>query len=124
MDPIKKFIRGLPYPKPKSGNDAGLREWTQVIVEETRGLPKVKGECSVDVEFVLPAGQFNPNTPYGTDLDNLLKALLDALSLTVFSELRGKDAAAMELCARKSRSLKREDCGARVEIDSRLPPAQ
>jgi len=41
--------------------------------------------------YLLPRSHVPTDYPFGTDLDNLNKRLLDALSQTVFSEAKGKD---------------------------------
>jgi Holliday junction resolvase RusA-like endonuclease len=95
-------VRGIPYPHTKStGNVQGCADWTAAVVEKTRGLPKITGPCLLRATFKLPREKFNGASPFGTDLDNLLKRLLDALSRTVFSDAPGKDACVVSLEATK-----------------------
>jgi Holliday junction resolvase RusA-like endonuclease len=96
-------VRGIPYPHTKStGNVQGCADWTAAVIEKTRGLPKITGPCLLRVTFRLPREKFNGASPFGADLDNLLKRLLDALSRTVFSDAPGKDACVVALEATKS----------------------
>lgn len=95
-------VRGVPYPHLKSkGNVQGCQDWTDIIVAKTVGLQKVSGPCILRVTFRLPRDKFNEKNPFGTDIDNLLKRLLDALSQTVFSEAPGKDACVVSIEASK-----------------------
>jgi Holliday junction resolvase RusA-like endonuclease len=70
----------------------------------------------LDVTFVLPKDRFPEDHPHGTDLDNLLKRLLDALGKTVLREAPGKDGAITELRAKKRMVREGEPCGARIRI--------
>jgi Holliday junction resolvase RusA-like endonuclease len=98
----KMRIRGVPYPKVKStGNVEGPQLWTEVIVEKTQGFRKVTGPCLLRVTFRLPKEKFHEKNPFGTDLDNLLKRFLDALSRRVFCDAPGKDACVVSLEATK-----------------------
>lgn len=95
-------VRGIPYPQTKStGNVQGCADWTDAVIAKTRGLPKITGPCLLRVTFRLPREKFNGASPFGADLDNLLKRLLDALSQTVFAEAPGKDACVVSLEATK-----------------------
>jgi Holliday junction resolvase RusA-like endonuclease len=110
-------VRGIPYPQTKStGNLKGCTDWTQAIVEKTAGLKKITGPCLLRVTFRLPRGKFNGTNPFGTDLDNLLKRLLDALSQTVFSDAPGKDACVVSLEATKVLALNPSESGVDGEI--------
>lgn len=98
----KISVRGVPYPQTKStGNVKGCADWTAAIVKKTARKPKIKGPCLLRVTFKLPRTKFNGSNPFGTDLDNLLKRLLDALSQTVFSDVPGKDACVVSVEAAK-----------------------
>jgi Holliday junction resolvase RusA-like endonuclease len=95
-------VRGKPYPQVKAtGNVAGIKAWSDAIVEATANLRKVKGPVLVRVTFKLSHEKFHAANPYGTDLDNLLKRFFDALSKTVFSEAPGKDACIVAIEAAK-----------------------
>ena len=81
---IDKFVKGDPYPKHKATGDIEAPDrWSQAIVEQTAHLRKVRGPCRLEVEFVLPQDRFPADRPFGTDLDNLLKILMDSLKKTV-----------------------------------------
>lgn len=78
----------------------------------------------MEVEFVLPTDKFPKDFPFGMDLDNLLKRLLDALGKTVLKDLPGKDSAIVDLRASKRPARNGEATGARViirEYQSSLP---
>lgn len=113
----KMRIRGIPYPKLKStGNTDGPRKWTEAIVEKTKGLRKVTGPCLLRITFRLPKEKFHAKNPFGTDLDNLLKRFLDALSQTVFSDAPGKDACVVSLEATKVLAPNPAEAGVDGEI--------
>ena len=110
-------IRGIPYPKLKStGNIDGRLKWTATVVEKTKGMRKVSGPCLLRVTFRLPKDKFHEKNPFGTDLDNLLKRFLDALSETVFSEAPGKDACVVTLEATKVLVKNSNEAGVDGEI--------
>jgi Holliday junction resolvase RusA-like endonuclease len=110
-------VRGIPYPQTKStGNVKGCTDWTQAIVEKTAGLKKITVPCLLRVTFRLSQDKFNEKNPFGTDLDNLLKRLLDALSQTVFSDAPGKDACVVSLEATKVLALNPNESGIDGEI--------
>jgi Holliday junction resolvase RusA-like endonuclease len=75
-----------------------------------------KVRCLLRVTFRLPQGKFNETNPFGTDLDNLLKRLLDALSQTVFSDAPGRDACVVSLEATKVLALNPSESGVDGEI--------
>jgi hypothetical protein len=113
----KLRIRGIPYPQTKStGNVQGCADWTSAIVKKTIGLPKITGPCLLRVTFRLPREKFSGPSPFGADLDNLLKRLLDALGQTVFSEAPGKDACVVSLEATKVLAPNPSDAGVDGEI--------
>lgn len=71
------------------------------------------------VTFFLRPNQFPYDCPYGTDLDNLLKRFLDALTKTVFSsKASGKDSCVVIIEAMKVRAEKDDEdgIGAKLEI--------
>src|SRR6266571_2507015 len=111
----EKFIRGTPYPWHKvTGDVEGPERWSAAIREQTADLPTFPGPCRLQVEFILPADRFSIDHPLGTDLDNLLKRLLDALKETTLRDAPGKDGAIVELSASKVAANAREATGARI----------
>lgn len=110
-------VRGVPYPHQKvTGNLAGLSKWTDAIVAKTRALRRVTGPCLVRVTFRLSAEKFHAVSPYGADLDNLLKRFFDALAQTVFVDAPGKDACVVAVEAAKVLVLNRLESGVDGEI--------
>ena len=110
-------VRGVPYPQSKAtGNVEGRLHWSDKVVEKTSGLRKVTGPCLLRVTFKLPSDKFNGKNPYGTDLDNLLKRFLDALSKTVFSDAPGQDACVVSLEASKVHVQNPKEAGVDGEI--------
>src|SRR5439155_4736851 len=84
MAMTKFFVAGIPYGKRKvRGNREGPTQWTRSVKGATRGLDTINGPCRLDVDFILPASKFPSDVPFGSDLDNLLKNLLDALGKTI-----------------------------------------
>jgi Holliday junction resolvase RusA-like endonuclease len=95
-------VRGVPYPQVKAtGNVEGRKVWTEAIVKATANLRKVTGPVLVRVTFKLARDKFHDASPFGTDLDNLLKRFFDALSQTVFSDAPGRDACVVAIEAAK-----------------------
>lgn len=110
-------IVGTPYARLKSkGRLDAPKEWTAEVVAQTQDQPKLKGPCEIEVEFVLPSDKFQRDFPFGGDLDNLLKRLLDALGMTILSEAPGKDGAILRLCASKRCTRPGEQAGARIVV--------
>ena len=110
-------VRGVPYPQSKAtGNVEGRLHWSDKVVEKTSGLRKVTGPCLLRVTFKLPSDKFNGKNPYGTDLDNLLKRFLDALSKTVFSDAPCQDACVVSLEASKVHVQNPKEAGVDGEI--------
>ena len=68
------------------------------------------------VVFVLPEDKYPLDHPYGPDLDNLMKRLLDALNDTIFSKVAGKDGSVVQLVVSKRKAMQNERTGARVII--------
>jgi Holliday junction resolvase RusA-like endonuclease len=114
---IAVFVRGIPYARSKTkGRLDAPRVWTAAVVDQTKGLPRLLGPCELDVEFILPADKFPMDLPYGMDLDNLLKRLLDALGETILREVAGGDSAIIRLSARKRPAGPTEEPGARIAL--------
>ncbi|OGP64465.1 MAG: hypothetical protein A2169_08920 [Deltaproteobacteria bacterium RBG_13_47_9] len=114
---IKAFVSGEPYCQNKNrGNVLGKKEWSQAIIEATQNLPKITSACSAEIAFVLPTNKYPTDHPYGSDLDNLLKRLFDALNETVFSDVAGKDGAIIKVFASKRKSSDNDPPGAYIEI--------
>jgi Holliday junction resolvase RusA-like endonuclease len=114
---INHFIRGVPYSRNKSRGDVkALERWREAVVHQTVGLPRVKDACLLNVTFLLPRNKFPSDYPYGSDLDNLLKLLFDALNETVFSEAKGKDSCVVSLSATKTGVGSNEEAGVHLEI--------
>jgi hypothetical protein len=111
------FVEGTPYPWHKVRGDVeGPERWSAAIRQQTEKLPAVSGPCRLEVEFVLPRDRFPRDHPYGTDLDNLLKRLLDALKVTVLRTAPGLDGAIVELRASKVPAGTDGIAGARIVL--------
>jgi Holliday junction resolvase RusA-like endonuclease len=112
-------IAGVPYAQLKSrGRVEAPREWSEAIRKQTAHLEPVSGPCRLMVVFRLPPSKFPSDHPYGMDLDNLLKRLLDALQETVFRAVPGRDGCVIELKARKERVGSDAEAGAELNIQS------
>lgn len=117
MDHLYLKIHGTPYAHAKTKGDLeGPKAWTEAIIEQTRDLPKVAEACILQVSFLLPPDKYPADYPYGPDLDNLLKRLLDALSRTVFSNAAGHDSCVIAVNAMKAQVRNLEDVGASIQI--------
>lgn len=117
MSYINCLIRGVPYSRFKRrGRIKAPAAWSESIVSQTRGLPKVKEACILKVTFLLPHDKFPADLPYGPDLDNLLKRLLDALNQTIFSEARGRDSCVVSLHVMKTEVSSDAEAGVHVEV--------
>jgi Holliday junction resolvase RusA-like endonuclease len=108
---VKVFIKGNPRTKPSKSKT--LPEWTLQVVEQTKHLPIIDGPCKVVVKFRLNQEEFDKSPPYGSDLDNLLKALIDALKETVLSP---DDQRVVAIRAKKTPPNKAGASGAYVKI--------
>ena len=109
------FVEGTPYPWHKvRGDIEGPDRWSAAIRQQTDRLPAVSGPCRLEVEFILPSDRFPRDHPYGTDLDNLLKRLLDALKSTILRTAPGLDGAVVELRASKVPATTDNKAGARI----------
>jgi Holliday junction resolvase RusA-like endonuclease len=117
MSHIFHRILGVPYGKGKTrGNTDAAKEWTRVVVEQTKHLPKVKETCILKVTFLLPPNKFPKDLSYGPDLDNLMKRLSDSLNETIFSETEGRDSCIIELNVKKTRVESESDAGVLLEV--------
>jgi Holliday junction resolvase RusA-like endonuclease len=115
---IDVFIGGIPYSQKKvRGDREAADRWTQSIIQTTKNLPKVKGPVSMSLKFVLPADKYPLDHPYGPDLDNLVKRLLDALNMTVLANAPGMDGAVVRLLAKKRKASKSEQTGVRMILN-------
>jgi|SRR2546421_10854165 len=112
---VEVFVEGTPYPWHKvSGDIEGPGRWSAAIRQQTDRLPALSGPCRLEVEFILPSDRFLGTNRYGTDLDNLLKRLLDALKSTVLRTAPGLDGAIVELRASKVPAGTDNKTGARI----------
>jgi Holliday junction resolvase RusA-like endonuclease len=101
---VEVFIAGVPSAQSKTkGRLGGPKKWTEAIIRATFSSPVVQGPGSVNVTLLLPPEVFPTNLPFGTDLDNLLKRLFDALCQTVLRATSGKDSSIVEMVARKKK---------------------
>jgi len=115
---IDVFIEGIPYSQQKvRGDREAADRWTQSIIQATKNLPKVKGPISMNLQFVLPADKYPLDHPYGSDLDNLVKRLLDALNMTILANVPGMDGAVVRLLVKKRKALKSEQTGVRMILN-------
>ena len=114
---VDLFIEGIPYSQQKPKGDIQAPDrWSEVVKQTTKSVPKVRGPCHMVVVFVLPADEYPSDHPYGPDLDNLMKRLLDALNDTIFSEVAGKDGSVVQLVVSKRKAKQNEPTGASVII--------
>jgi hypothetical protein len=117
MTHIRATISGIPYARNKSrGNLSAPKEWTDAVIKQTAGLPKIKDACLLRITYLLPRVHVPTNFPFGTDLDNLNKRFLDGLCQTVFSEARGKDSCVVAMETMKVIVDTKEQAGAHIEI--------
>jgi hypothetical protein len=114
---IRTTINGIPYARNKTrGNLEAPKEWTDAVITQTRGLPKIKDACLLRITYLLPKSHIPTNFPFGTDLDNLNKRFLDGLCQTVFSEARGRDSCVVAMETMKVIVDSHEEAGAHIEI--------
>lgn len=117
MQRILHRITGIPYGQNKTrGNTDAPGQWTRVVIEQTKNLPKVAKGCIVRITYFLPNNKYPSDLPYGPDLDNLTKRLFDALNKTVFSKAKGKDSCVVKMTATKKKVESETDAGASIEI--------
>ena len=120
IEVLNFFIEGIPYSQRKSRGDIEAPDrWSETVKRVTNDLPRAKGPCYMEVEFVLPKNKYPSDHPHGSDLDNLMKRLLDALNDTIFSEVAGKDGSVVQLVVSKRKAMHNEPTGARVIIADR-----
>src|SRR6267378_6130586 len=98
------------------GNQAAPEKWSEEVVRQTRELPKIKDACILKVTFLLPPDKYPRDMPYGPDLDNLLKRLLDALNQTIFSGAKGGDSCIVSLTVMKTKAPSDAASGAHIEV--------
>jgi Holliday junction resolvase RusA-like endonuclease len=116
MKHIYKKISGIPYGKFKTrGQKNALKDWTEEVIKQTQNLPKVREACILRVTFLLPPDKFPPDSPYGPDLDSLLKRLLDALNETIFKDTQGGDSCVVSLHVMKTKVESSKEAGAILE---------
>jgi len=114
---MRVSITGIPYAQAKTrGRRAGTKEWSNAVIQQTSHLQTIECACHLDVVFRLPPSKYPADHPYGMDLDNLLKRLLDALQETVFRKAPGKDGCVVDLHASKQRVDSDSEAGADIEI--------
>jgi Holliday junction resolvase RusA-like endonuclease len=117
MTYINRRINGIPYSRYKvKGNLQAPPQWTNEIIRQTQSWPRVREACVLKVTFLLPAAKFPGNFPYGPDLDNLLKRLLDGLKQTVFSRAPGGDSCVVILIAAKTKIEDKKQPGVHIEV--------
>src|SRR5207247_9008767 len=120
----KFIVPGITYGKRKvRGNRDGPNQWTRNVTRATRRLDAINGPCRLNVDFILPESKFPSDVPFGSDLDNLLKNLLDALGKTILRNAEGKDSAILEINARKRKARPGERTGARISLSRVKSPA-
>ncbi|MFA5129808.1 MAG: RusA family crossover junction endodeoxyribonuclease [Patescibacteria group bacterium] len=114
---IVVMISGVPYARNKPRGDIKApKSWSRAIAEQTRHLPRIQGPCSLRVTFYMPPDKYPSDLPFGPDLDNYLKRLLDGLNETVFRDVAGHDSCVVHLEARKERVEDNKKSGAHIEI--------
>lgn len=117
MSYVNRLIKGVPYSRFKRrGKIEAPATWSETVVAQTRDLPKVKESCVLKVTFLLPEDKFPADFPYGPDLDNLLKRLLDALNRTIFSDTRGHDSCVVVLHVMKTKVNSQAEAGVHIEV--------
>jgi len=98
------------------GNLQAPKNWSEQIKIQTQNLPRVREACALKVTFLLPPDKYPKDYPYGPDLDNLLKRLLDGLNETVFSEAKGHDSCVVLLHVMKTKVASYAESGAHIEV--------
>ena len=117
MSYININISGVPYSKLKSRGDfTAPQRWDEAVIAQTQNLPRISEACILKVTFLLPPDKYPTNLPYGPDLDNLLKRLLDLLNKTIFCEANGCDSCVVSIHAMKTRVATVNEAGANLEI--------
>ena len=117
MKYISVRIGGVPYGKSKTrGDQQAPKRWTEAVIDRTKMIPQIPEACLLKVTFLLPPDKFPSDFPYGPDLDNLLKRLLDALNETIFRDAPGGDSCVVSLAAMKTRVDSAEEAGVHLEV--------
>lgn len=98
------------------GNLQAPKDWSEQIKIQTQDLPRIREACALKVTFLLPPDKYPKDYPYGPDLDNLLKRLLDGLNETIFSEARGHDSCVVLLHVMKTKVASYAESGAHIEV--------
>lgn len=109
-------ISGIPSSSKGPRRQRAFSRWTLDVIRQTRDLPRVTGPSRLEVKFLLPPDRFPPQQPFGPDLDNLLKRLLDALNRTVLRDVAGRDSAIVEIVATKCKDATGAGSGAELKI--------
>jgi Holliday junction resolvase RusA-like endonuclease len=112
---VNKRINGIPYPRQTGNKEAG-EEWTNQVIAQTDAWPRIGDACALRVTFLLPPNKFPDDLPYGPDLDNVLKRLLDGLGKTVFREAQGTDSCVIILEAMKTKVSSEDEAGVHIEV--------
>ena len=117
MKYISQKISGIPYGRNKNrGDTEAPKKWTQAVIDQTKELPKIREACILRVTFLLPPSKYPKDLPYGSDLDNLMKRLSDALNVTVFSDTEGKDSCIIQMSVMKTKVDTEAEAGALLEV--------
>ena len=103
--------------KKTNGDKTTPAKWRQIIIESTKKYAGIAhGEVKMEVIFFFDPSQFPKDLPYGPDLDNYLKSLLDHLNETVFSSVAGKDSCVKRLIASKHKAKNTGGVGVKINI--------
>lgn len=112
------FVAGIPYPKHKAGGAVEEAErWTSAVIDATKTLPAITYPCIMSLEYQIPSDRFTLGSPYGPDLDNLTKRLLDSLKPTVLKNCLGEDGCIMDLRVSKRVVKPGAQVGVRVTVE-------
>lgn len=112
------FIEGFAYPKHKvGGSSEEVEKWNQIIFETTKNLPKVQAPCRMKIDYFLSPDRFTTGSPYGPDLDNLTKRLLDELKRTIFQATDYDDGCIVDLIIGKRAVSPENPHGVKIAID-------
>lgn len=68
------------------------------------------------VTFLLPPPMFPADFPYGTDRDNPVERLLDALNETIFSYAPGRDSCVVSMTGMKAKGESTDEAGVHSEV--------
>jgi len=112
------FIPGPAYPKHRVGNGKNEAEkWSELIISYTKDLPMVGGPCEMKIVYQLPPDRFTLGSPYGQDLDNLTKRLLDSLARTILKDVDSRDGCICKIEISKKVAFDPEMIGTSVEVE-------